>query len=166
MRAYTTTNETAALTLRSHVSRFCMYFLPLRFMHNRLVHRFYKKTSDSTGFYRFNCMDDLLSEPNWYRLWFDLLLVRPPIRSGSNNYASTSSKFRFKLDWSEKLSGSLSPLFDTVAAVATSVAVVAKLVTLVTSLLSSSSSSRGSYHCRRLELSIWPLENVGKVPPS
>jgi hypothetical protein len=38
----------------------------------------------STGFYRSDYMAGLLSEPD--RLWFDLLAVKPPVRSGSKNY--------------------------------------------------------------------------------
>jgi hypothetical protein len=40
-----------------------------------------KKPASSTGFYRSDYMDGLLSEPDRYTLWFDLLSVKPPVRS-------------------------------------------------------------------------------------
>jgi hypothetical protein len=61
-------------------------YKPERFGRNRPVHRFRKKPAGLTGFFRFNCTDGLLSEPDRCRLWFGLLPVEPPIRSGLNNY--------------------------------------------------------------------------------
>lgn len=43
-----------------------------------LVRRFHKKPAGSSVFFRFYCMDDLLSEPNRWRFWFDLVPVQPP----------------------------------------------------------------------------------------
>jgi hypothetical protein len=45
----------------------------------------------STSFYRSDCMDGLLSEPDRYTLWFGLLPVGPPVRSGPNNNATSTS---------------------------------------------------------------------------
>jgi hypothetical protein len=56
-----------------------------RFAENRPVRRFVKKPAGSAGFFRFDCTNDLLSEPDRWRLWFDLLPVQPPVRSGPNN---------------------------------------------------------------------------------
>jgi hypothetical protein len=48
---------------------------------NRPVRPFQEKPAGSTGFSRFDCTDDLLSEPDQQRLWFSLLPVQPPVRS-------------------------------------------------------------------------------------
>ena len=77
--------ETTARVLRDQSSR------PGRSRQNRPVHRFLKKPAGSTGFQRSDCMNGLLSEPSRYSLWFDLLPVRPPVRSGPNNQVMEAS---------------------------------------------------------------------------
>jgi hypothetical protein len=64
----------------------CVHGIRLgRFIWNRPVHRFHKKTGRSIDFYWFNCTSGLLSESDRFRLWFGLLAAELLVRSGPNN---------------------------------------------------------------------------------